>query len=94
MSRPENPSARSAGNHAAISPGHRQGVRVGGLVDLVAQRDRLPGPQAKQVSRRQRTDHTAGFIRDAEMADPEAAHSPDGAIDERVGGNRDQRPAS
>ena len=68
-------------------------MHVLGLVDLVAERDRLLRAQPQQIARRQRADDEAGFVDDAEMADFQPAHAADGAIDEGVGRNGRERAA-
>ena len=76
-----------------LRPGHRQLVRVRRIVDLIAERYRLPCAQPQQISRGQCADHAAGFIDDAEMAGLETIHAADGAIDEGIRRNRRERPA-
>ena len=71
-------------NPRQLGPGHRQGVRVRRIVDLVAERYGLPGAQPQQVPRGHRADHAAGFVDDAEMAGLETVHAADGAIDESI----------
>ena len=68
-----------------LGPGARQRAGVAGVLDLVAERDRLAGAQLEQVARRQRAHDGPGVIGDAEMADLEAAHAADGAVHECVG---------
>ncbi len=63
------------------------------IIDLLAERNSLPGAQAEQVTRGQCADHVACLIDDAEVAGLETVHAADCSIDERVIENRSQRPA-
>ena len=89
MSRPARPSASSAAaTCGSFAQARAERMGILGLVDLVAERDRLAGAQPQQVARRQRADDAPGLVDDAEMADLQPAHAADGAIDERVGRHR------
>ena len=52
-----------------LGPGGGERVNILGLIDLVAERNRLARPQPQQIARRQRADDAARFVDRAEMAD-------------------------
>ena len=70
ISRPATPfGEQRRGDLRQLGPGARRARHVLGLVDLVAERDRLLGAQPQEIARRQRADDRPSVIGDAEMAD-------------------------
>ena len=92
MSRAGTPSDKSdAAAAASCAQAQSERMHIVGLIDLVAERDRLAGAQPQKIARRHSADDSAGLVNHAEMADFQPVHAPDGAIDESVGGNDCER---
>ena len=87
MSRPPTPSRQQADRDLRqLRPGGAKARRVLRLVDLVAQRDGVRGAQ-RAADRAPKARRRRGrYRRYAEMADIEAAHPPDRAVDEASAG--------
>ena len=74
-----------------MRPGGGQIGNIDGLVDGVSEADRAAGAQSQQISCRQCANQLS-VIDDTEMADFQAIHAADGAIEMDVLRNRLQRP--
>ena len=92
MSRPQRPSREQAGgDRLDFGPGACELGRGLGVADVVAEEQRALRAQAQKIARRQRADHRAGVVDDAEMADAQAVHPPDRHIGEGIGINHRER---
>ena len=83
---------QAGGHRLNARPGAGQLGRGLGVADVVAEQQRALRAQAQEVARRQRADHRAGVVDDAEMPDAQPVHPPDRDIGERVGIDHRQRP--
>ena len=63
------------------------------MADVVAEQQRALRAQAQEIARRQRPDHRAGVVDDAEMPDAQPVHPPDRHIGEGIGIDHRERLA-
>ena len=76
-----------------LGPGAAEARHIFGCVDFVAERDCRGSANTQEVARRKRADDVPAAIDDAEMPDAEPAHTPDGAVHERIGRHGFERTA-
>ena len=80
------------GNCRQMRPGGGQIGDIAGFVDGIAEANRAAGAQSEQISCRQRADQLGVIIDDTEMADFQAIHAADGAIEIDILRHRLKRP--
>ena len=84
---------QTGGDRLNAGPGARQLGRALRVTDVVAEQGRALRAHAQEIARRQRADHRAGIVDDAEMADAQPVHPADRHIGEGVGVDHRQRLA-